>query len=212
MDATVKGIAVPTASRGDRKRAEIVAAAERLFLGEGYGATSMDRIAAEAGASKRTVYNHFGTKEELFRAVVEPLYATLLDGDVTPVAGRDPAETLRSFAHAVVRHFSNPRLQALIRLVITEGNRFPEIASIYFAVGKEPAVGRLASWLAAEATAGRLPVDAPTLVAQQFLGSIKEVLFWPRLLGVEPHHPVDVVIERAVAGFLATYGRNAPSA
>lgn len=209
MDSTAKGEGVAPASRGDRKRAEIVAAAERLFLGEGYGATSMDRIAAEAGASKRTVYNHFGTKEELFRAVVEPLYASLLDGAAAPAAGGDPGETLRSFAQALVRHLSNPRLQAMIRLVITEGGRFPEIASIYFAVGKEPAVGRLASWLAAEAASGRLPVDDPTLAAQQFLGSIKEVLFWPRLLGLEPQQPADRVIDRAVAGFLAVYGRAA---
>ncbi len=196
-----------TFSRSDRKRADIVDAAERLFLGEGYGAISMDRIAAEAAASKRTVYNHFATKEELFRAVVERLYTAVLDGAAVPAVGGTAAEVLRGFAEAVVAHMTRPRFQALIRLVIAENVRFPEITSIYFAAGKEPAVGRLSTWLAEEARAGRLAVDNPTLAAQQFFGSIKEPLFWPRLLGLETLHEPGIVIENAVTIFLARYGR-----
>ncbi|WP_448190520.1 TetR/AcrR family transcriptional regulator [Azospirillum sp. sgz301742] len=207
MTATpIPGAPAPAVRRGDRKRAEIVDAAERLFLGEGYGATSMDRIAAEAGASKRTVYNHFATKEELFRAVVERLYTALLDGAAVPTGGPTAAEALGAFARAFVGHMTSPRLQALIRLVIAESARFPEITPIYFAAGKEPAVGRLSDWLAGEAAAGRLAVDNPTLAAQQFLGCIKEALFWPRLLGLEPLYAPQIVLDEAVATFLARYG------
>lgn len=198
--------AAPAASRGDRKRAEIIDAAERLFLGEGYGATSMDRIAAEAGASKRTVYNHFAAKEDLFRAVVERLYTALRDEAAAPVAGQTAAEALGVFARAFVAHLTSPRLPALIRLVIAEGARFPEVTRIYFVTGKEPAVGRLSEWLAGEAAAGRLRIENPTLAAQQFLGCIKEVLFWPRMLGLTPLHPPQAVVDEAVATFLARYG------
>ena len=49
----------------------ILAAAKRAFLAAGFGAVSMDTIAREAGVSKATVYAHFGSKEELFGAVIE---------------------------------------------------------------------------------------------------------------------------------------------
>ena len=47
----------------------ILAAAKRLFIDQGYGATSMDEIASQSGATKRTVYNNFGSKERLLEAV-----------------------------------------------------------------------------------------------------------------------------------------------
>ncbi|MFJ8663148.1 TetR/AcrR family transcriptional regulator [Streptomyces sp. NPDC093795] len=59
----------PTGARAARKRQAIVRAARALFLREGFG-VGMDAIAAEAGVSKVTVYNHFGSKEALFTAVV----------------------------------------------------------------------------------------------------------------------------------------------
>ncbi|MFF3839762.1 TetR/AcrR family transcriptional regulator [Streptomyces sp. NPDC001930] len=74
----------PTGPRAARKRQAIVRAARDLFLREGFG-VGMDAIAAEAGVSKVTVYNHFGSKEALFTAVVagaldEPLGEGEKDG------------------------------------------------------------------------------------------------------------------------------------
>ncbi|NYZ13576.1 TetR/AcrR family transcriptional regulator [Azospirillum sp. RWY-5-1] len=198
----------PPPKRGDRKRADIVAAAERQFLECGYGAASMDRIAADAGASKRTVYNHFPSKEDLFRAVVEGLYRELLGAAPPPAGGIDPAEALTAFATGLLAHTGNPRLQALIRLVIAENPRFPELTAIYSRTGKEPAVARLSEWLAGEAAAGRLRIEQPTIAAIQFLGCLKEALFWPRLLGIAPALPADTVVREAVATFLA---RHAPA-
>src|ERR1043165_5259685 len=67
----------PTADRTDyedpritRSRALIMDAAARVFLERGYPGTSVDDIAAEAGVSKRTVYNVFDDKEQLFRAII----------------------------------------------------------------------------------------------------------------------------------------------
>ena len=58
----------------DRKREAIMRAAVDEFRTAGYEATSMDRIAAAAGVSKRTVYNHFPSKEELFGQMLEQLW------------------------------------------------------------------------------------------------------------------------------------------
>src|ERR1700761_6988850 len=68
----------PTATVSERKRDEIQRAALTLFTRDGYERTSVDAIAAEAGVSKRTVYNHFGDKENLFLSVVQGTFARLI--------------------------------------------------------------------------------------------------------------------------------------
>ncbi|MDV9189945.1 TetR/AcrR family transcriptional regulator, partial [Streptomyces sp. SR27] len=75
----------PSGPRAARKRQAVLRAARDLFLREGFG-VGMDAIAAEAGVSKVTVYNHFGSKEALFTAVVtgavdEPLSGAGRTGD-----------------------------------------------------------------------------------------------------------------------------------
>jgi len=55
----------------EAKQEIIVAAAETLFLQQGYGLTSMDKIALEAKVTKQTVYRYFSSKQILFDAVIE---------------------------------------------------------------------------------------------------------------------------------------------
>ena len=63
----------------ERKREAIARAALTLFASDGYERTSIDAIAAEAGVSKRTVYSHYGDKENLFLSVVRDTYDVMLD-------------------------------------------------------------------------------------------------------------------------------------
>ena len=62
----------------ERKRMAIARAALTLFASDGYERTSVDAIAAEAGVSKRTVYSHYGDKENLFLSVVRETYDAML--------------------------------------------------------------------------------------------------------------------------------------
>ena len=59
------------AERQQRTRQELVDAAERLFSGQGFHATSIDAVAAEAGFTKGAIYSNFESKEDLFFAVYE---------------------------------------------------------------------------------------------------------------------------------------------
>ncbi len=56
--------------RGETRRCEVAAVAQRIFLERGYSQTTMQAIAEEAGASKETLYRHFGSKEGLFAEIV----------------------------------------------------------------------------------------------------------------------------------------------
>ncbi|HEX4615184.1 MAG TPA: helix-turn-helix domain-containing protein, partial [Stellaceae bacterium] len=61
--------AIPKARRNGSREA-IVAAAERLFLERGFGSVSMDELAEAAGVARRTLYNQFASKEEIFREML----------------------------------------------------------------------------------------------------------------------------------------------
>ncbi|MFG1394194.1 TetR/AcrR family transcriptional regulator [Xanthobacter agilis] len=214
---TAPGAAAPGAAApahgpdGDRpvadKRgaaARIRKAARGLFLDKGYGGTSMDAVAAAAPVSKRTLYHHFASKADLFAAVIDEAWshltrAPLLPGD----AQGDPRPVLTAYVERLQAHWDRPDVIPLLRLVIAEAPRFPELSQAYFAAGKEPAVKGLSAYFAALAAHGRLaPGIEPTLAAAQFLGAIKEPLFWPRVLGVPVAFSVEAAVDRAIGALL----------
>ncbi|OKJ67146.1 TetR/AcrR family transcriptional regulator [Streptomyces sp. CB02261] len=167
----------PTGARAARKRQAVVRAARDLFLREGFG-VGMDAIAAEAGVSKVTVYNHFGSKEALFTAVVagaldEPLadrgaadgatgggpdLARLLDSEGPDGLRAALTEAGRAWGRAV-RDDAEGR--ALRTLVATELHRFPELGRAWRAHGPAGHHPEVADALRALADRGRL--DIPDL-------------------------------------------------
>lgn len=123
----------PRMQRLDKKRAEILEAARPVFLREGWSGTSLERVAVEGGFSKMTVYRHFGTKEELFEALVNDMcremqqQAELED----PQAGVTPEASLDRLAREIVRGLTQPDALALYRLIIADGWRFPALARLF---------------------------------------------------------------------------------
>jgi AcrR family transcriptional regulator len=61
----------PQISKGEQTRQEILAAAKRLFLSQGFTATPMRQIAHEAGITPGAIYNHYPSKDQLFTAVLQ---------------------------------------------------------------------------------------------------------------------------------------------
>lgn len=180
------------------KRAQIVAAARELFLAQGYGATSMDAVARAAPVSKRTLYNHFESKQALFLAVLRSSWETLAEGPSVG-AGDDVRETLRRYVARLEAHWRHPDVLPFLRLLIAEGMRFSELSDIYYRAGKAPAVAELAGYFDGKADALGLSAEAR---AVQFLGMIKEALFWPRVLGFPAAKDRDAVIDAAISRIL----------
>jgi TetR/AcrR family transcriptional regulator, mexJK operon transcriptional repressor len=113
------------------KRRAIIDAARRVFLTHGFAGSSVDAIAADAGVSKQTIYNHFGDKEALFRAVVHAVQSDFA-GDfhergleerlaVSDNLDRDLRQLGRRWVGAVLQE----DVAALRRLVIAEQDRHP---------------------------------------------------------------------------------------
>ncbi len=190
------------------KHDAILDAARRVFLREGYSA-SMDLVAAEAGVSKQTVYNHFGSKEELFRAIVDhasgELLEVLAEGDG---ARADPAATLEAIARRFLKMLLAPSHLALHRTLVAEAPRFPDLAREIYRGGPAHAASELAHYLAQETREGTLAVADPALAAEQFFGALCGHLHLRALLSPR-EAPGEAEIERAIShavrGFLRAH-------
>jgi AcrR family transcriptional regulator len=165
----------PSGPRAELKRRAIVRAARELFLREGFG-VGMDTIAAEAGVSKVTVYNHFGSKEALFTAVITDALDEPLAGESSAaLEGLPKAEDLRTalldaaraWVHAVR---ANDEVTALRNLVAAELHRFPELGEAWRRRGAESHHPAVAGALRTLTEQGRLAIPDLQVAITQFYG------------------------------------------
>jgi AcrR family transcriptional regulator len=115
------------------KPEQILQGAMQVFLQYGYAETSMDRVAAQAGVSKHTIYNYFEGKEALFVALFERLTLSHFQmefGCELP-ASDPPAQVLRRLAEIFLARMDDPEYIAFVRLLFAESGRFPELAQLY---------------------------------------------------------------------------------
>jgi TetR/AcrR family transcriptional repressor of mexJK operon len=125
-------------SRTHQTRERIRAAAYRLFLRQGYLATSTDAILTEAGiSSKETLYRHYASKEELFVDVLghltldQPGMSARLADLPTPQDLPALRQTLTTLAREILALMSQPHYLALLRILIAESPRFPQLGSLF---------------------------------------------------------------------------------
>jgi TetR/AcrR family transcriptional regulator, mexJK operon transcriptional repressor len=124
--------------RAQRTREQLRAAAQRLFLQQGYLATSTDAILSEAGiASKETLYRHYASKEELFADVLrhltleQPHFAERLAQLPPPDDLSSLRQALTAIARELLALMLQPEYQALVRMVMAEMPRFPQLGQLY---------------------------------------------------------------------------------
>lgn len=196
--------------RGERRRLEIVRVAETVFLLSGFAATTMSAVAAEAGASKETLYRHFGSKEGLFAEVVENrarLLREKLDADFDRPDAM--ADVLHDLGTRLLTHMHGPEVMCLLRIVISEVPRDPEIGRIFYVHGPERTRLRLAEYLGAARERGEFHGDTD-LAASIFLAAIVGSLHLVRLthLDIPVPSPSEVQerVTEVVAMFLQRYG------
>lgn len=105
-----------------------MAVATEMFIARGYAATTLLDIAKQAGVATRTLYQHFGDKEAIFREVIYARDTAVIDKPrVEP--GEDLAAVLRKTARYAFEVALRPRSIELMRLMIAESARFPELMS-----------------------------------------------------------------------------------
>lgn len=192
----------------DRKREAIVQAAIAEFRNNGFEVTSMDRIAARAEVSKRTVYNHFPSKEELFSEMLQRLWSTAAtQTDALYKPGVPLRDQLRELLDAKMKTLGDSNFIDLARVAIGATIHSPDRAQIW--------VSRLNQreetftvWVRGAQQDGRLKPVEPVFAASQIHALLKAFAFWPQVTLNEPLLGPDKqreVVESALDLFLCWY-------
>jgi AcrR family transcriptional regulator len=121
----------PKARLMARKREAIISAALAAFLEEGYGGSSVNRIAASAGVSITTLYRHFDSKDDLFVAVIQEACETSGQTSDPQWLKLPPLEGLTEAGCELLQHILSEQQLALFRVVAREAQRFPELGRRY---------------------------------------------------------------------------------
>ena len=192
----------------DRKRVAVIAAAIDEFLAAGFDGTSMDRIAARANVSKRTVYNHFPSKEALFAEILRQLWDASHAGDAFAYRATIPLrEQLVELLMRKLRLLNDESFLALARVAIAAGIHSPERARDMVArLGEREE--DITVWIRAAAADKRLRIADPGFASSQFQGLVKAFAFWPQVTMGQP--PLSETEQQAIADsaadmFLARY-------
>ena len=171
----------PGRPKSEQKAEAIREAAACLFLTEGLAQTSMDAIAQAAGVSKQTVYSHFKSKDDLFRACVASKVELYGLGASHYDPGVPVDEALARIGRQFLTLLGDDEVVQMFRLMIAQATAFPRIVESFHECGPKVTVDNVTQIFsdympdAAEQTANRAACD--------FLAMIKSEFFVERLLG-----------------------------
>lgn len=192
----------------ERKREAILQAAIAEFRSSGFEITSMDKIAATAGVSKRTVYNHFPSKEELFSEILNRLWNSITAEQDMPYSPQTPLrEQLQTLLQAKLHMLADENFLDLARIAIAATIHSPERAQDMVSRMGQREEG-LTAWIRQAQADGRLKPVEPAFAAQQMHGLLKTFAFWPQVSMGQPsltEQEQTQVIESALDMFLSRY-------
>ncbi|MDY7564222.1 TetR/AcrR family transcriptional regulator [Pseudomonas sp. RTC3] len=192
----------------DRKREAIVQAAIAEFRANGFEVTSMDKIAALAEVSKRTVYNHFPSKEELFSEILQQLWISSADRlDMTYHPERPLRDQLQELLVSKMQMLADSNFLDLARVAIAATIHSPERAQNMVSRLNEREES-FTAWICAAQADGRFKAVDPRFAATQIHALLKAFAFWPQItLGAPALAPAAQmsVVESALDLFLGGY-------
>ncbi|KQZ25972.1 TetR/AcrR family transcriptional regulator [Duganella sp. Root1480D1] len=195
----------------DRKRAAIITAAIAEFRARGFEATSMDRIAAAANVSKRTVYNHFASKDELFEQILQELWdCSAALNAIGYQQGKPLKPQLMELMRQKMAMLRDAYFLDLVRVAIAEAIHAPQRAGdMMTKLGKKEE--GVASFLRAAQEDKVLKAGDPAFMSHMLQGQLKSFALWPQVaMGKTPltAQEQEAVITATVEMFLSYYGIN----
>ena len=194
-------------THAQQTRERLRAAAHRLFLQQGYLATSIDAILAEAGiSSKETLYRHYAGKEALFVDVLshltleQPGFSEKLAALPTPHDLPSLQEVLTQLSREILSMMSQPGYLPLVRMIIAEMPRFPQLGTLFFSTVTQRGLAIITAILQ-EAREQQLIADLDfDVVTHLWLGGLLTYVLANLVLAGEQAHPpsldrADAVVE-----------------
>jgi AcrR family transcriptional regulator len=176
--------------RGERREA-IIAAALEEFSVRGFAATRLDDVARRAGVAKGTIYLYFRDKESLFQELVRAMVSPLVGAITTaPLHDLPIRAVIEMIADVFVNEIFGTRRKDVLRLIITEGPRFPKLAEFYYREVIARVLPILGARLTLAAERGELPNDALARFPQLLVAPALMAIIWGGLF--ERFKPLDV--------------------
>jgi len=192
----------------DRAKNEAILDAASIVLAEYGAAASVDRISQKAGVSKQTIYNHYGSKAELMRALIERRVDQVSAPFDLPSAEAHPEKTLSAYARAMLESLNSDRAGAVLRLVILSAPAMPELSDAVIKLIMEGSRQKLALFLQHQTQAGVLAIDDADQAAGFFIGMVMTNFQLLTLLGAPPRlaeGEIEQLANEATRRFLRAY-------
>ncbi|MGY3494294.1 TetR/AcrR family transcriptional regulator [Bradyrhizobium sp. USDA 4502] len=195
-------------ARGAARLHALTDAAADMFLDQGYEAVSLDTLIAKVGGSRRNIYQHFGGKEGLFIEVVTQLCEEISQPLVRlKIDHKHARQALTDLGRQLLKLVLQPRTLALHRLMVAEGQRFPELAQSIWRAGPNNAVRILAGWIDRRQPAEFRHDISSEVLASQFVNMVVSEPQLRALVGLDPRPlrsgQIARMVDEAVEIFLA---------
>jgi AcrR family transcriptional regulator len=179
------------AKRSAERRDAILAAALDEFAARGFAATRLDDVARRADVAKGTIYLHFADKETLFQELIRmelsPVVAALENVSHADIPFRAVTSQL---IEVFAREIFETRRKDVIRLVITEGPRFPKLAEFYYREVISRVMETIRAMLRRAHERGELKTDALVRFPQLLAAPGIVAIIWSGLF--DRFEPLDV--------------------
>ena len=190
------------------KSGAILQAATQLFLKRGYLTTTMDAVADKAGVTKQTVYAYYASKDELFKQMLLMLCKRYEESQ-PPVFSKEPFEAqLLAQGMAILNLITHADVMAATRLVISESERHPKLAKLYYESGTQKLVQMIAHFLDEYNRRGEINIANTSSAASYFLAILKGNYYVRMILRVKPEPNAAMKaqhVSEVVRIFLAVY-------
>ena len=175
----------PTRARkvsAEARRQAILKAALTVFAARGFEAARLDDVAARAGVAKGTIYLYFDDKESLFQELVRALVVPLA-GNIAaaPLSDMPIRAVLDMIVEVFVKEIFGTRRKDVLRLIITEGPRFPKLAEVYYREVVSHGLTMMRALAKRAASEDAFATDAPARYPQLVVAPLLVAVLWDGL-------------------------------
>jgi AcrR family transcriptional regulator len=193
MNTVLETQAEPRRRRKAERPQEIIEAAFAEFSRNGYATTTLDQIAERAGVTKGTIYVYFESKEHLFISMVRDFTKPTMETmqDMFKTHDGSTADLLRAQFSFIYEHLvEDRRRREVVRMLIAEATRFPELADRYHAEILRPCLDMLRQAIQRGVDRGEIRNSAIVEQPQVVIGPIALVDVWMMLF--DDRQPLDL--------------------
>ncbi len=177
---------MPAKNFNNKKHSAIISAATKLFLKQGYSKTTMDQVAKDAKVTKQTVYSHFGNKDKLFSAMITSQCKKHTPPEVVLNSDAPFEELMFKVGLGFLQMITSKEGLATTRLVMSEANRKPKLAELFYKTGPQQMNRILTNFLKSQNKNGFLRIANTESAASYFFSMLKGRYHLRMALKVKP--------------------------